>query len=105
MQNAPWESPSLEGTDVQPVSTRGARQPRFDLETRVVERRGRLDIGWYYNHDLFDEWRVEQWASQFERVLAQVVEDPRVSLDDLTLLDPIERRELIDGWNSVSPAD
>ncbi len=98
LQNAPAASPHLADLTVTPVIAEDLRV-RFDLELHVFEYDGQLACAWIYNTALFDRWRIEQMARQHARVLAAIRTDANVRVGEITLLEPGERQQILDGWN------
>ncbi|WPW33099.1 non-ribosomal peptide synthase/polyketide synthase [Streptomyces atratus] len=52
-----------------------------------------------YRPELLARERVEELLDRLVRVLEQVVGDPRRPVGRIDVLDPAERRQLLDGWN------
>jgi amino acid adenylation domain-containing protein len=98
LQNAPVELPQLKGLDVSPVDSSELRV-RFDLEVHAYEHGGQVQIGWLYNRDLFDGWRIEQMGRHYARLLAAMVRDEGQSIWRVELLGPEERQHILEEWN------
>ncbi len=78
------------------------RIAQFDLTLTIGEVGGRLIASFDSNVDLFDEATVERLAGHFERLLTGALADPDRPVSELPLLDPAERRQLIEVWNDTS---
>jgi len=91
----------------EPVGTRTAK---FDLHFNIGERRGpdgsaqgivgRIE----YATDLFDRATVERVAGCFKRLLEAVASDPSQRLGEIEIVDPSERRLMLEEWNATSHA-
>jgi len=101
LQNTPFVEPQLPRLGVEMVLADHLRV-RFHLEVHAFEYDGLLALSWVYNSDLFDRWRIEQMARHLARVLAAVRKDPSVRVDDIPLLDEIERQQVLERWNDTA---
>jgi amino acid adenylation domain-containing protein/non-ribosomal peptide synthase protein (TIGR01720 family) len=114
-QNTPAASWELAGLRAGPAAAgsaggreTGAGMAKFDLSLGLRERRdagGNLaglegSIG--YASDLFDAATAEAIAARLVRVLEQVAADPRVTVSQVEVLDPAERRVLLGEWNDTA---
>jgi arthrofactin-type cyclic lipopeptide synthetase C len=72
---------------------------RFDLEVHAWEDESEIYIGWIYNCDLFDRWRIEQMGRHYLRVLEAIIDDPGRRIRDIDLLGEEERRQILEEWN------
>jgi hypothetical protein len=95
LQNVPAVIAKLTDVVVERVPNR-SRRVRVELEVDVWERNGRFEVTWAYNRDLFDGWRIAQLALHYVRVLTLVLDNPDQPTWRISLLDPAERRELLD---------
>ena len=66
----------------------------FDLEIHVWDKAPGLIVQVIYNTDLFDEATIARFAEHYQRLLAGVVADPDCRIDELPLLDEVERAGL-----------
>src|SRR5262249_10733864 len=98
VQNAPMGSQQLKGLAIEPVMNEQL-QVRFDLEVHAFEVEGVLWIYWMYNRDLFDEWRIQQMAAHYERLLAAITAAPQEQLYRLAMLSGEERQILLEAGN------
>src|SRR5262249_20562552 len=101
LQNAPTGTEQLKGLEIEPL-VKEQLQVRFDLEVYAVEAEGEMWIWWIYNLDLFDDWRIRQMASHYERLLAAVVAAPQEPLHRLEMLSAQERQILLEANNPRS---
>jgi len=88
----------LAGLKIEPVISDDV-QLGFDLEFHAFERDGQIELCWFYKHDLFDPWRIEQMSRHYLNLLQSAISTPDVPLRQLNILNARERRELIDGLN------
>ncbi|HEX3128876.1 MAG TPA: non-ribosomal peptide synthase/polyketide synthase, partial [Thermoanaerobaculia bacterium] len=96
------QSPPLAGVHL-PGLTLSARevhagQARFDLTLAVLEEGGGLTTALEYSTDLFEAATARRWLGHLHRLLAEAVEKPDLSLDDLELLTAAERAQIA-GWS------
>ncbi|SUA48132.1 Tyrocidine synthase III [Nocardia africana] len=79
---------------------------QFDLALSLAEvdgARGReLQAVLRYATDLFDAPTVTALGRRLLRVLTAVTADPDVRLRDIDLLEPSERRQVLDNWNATA---
>ncbi|MEA2691734.1 MAG: hypothetical protein QOJ16_1121, partial [Acidobacteriota bacterium] len=81
---------------------------KFDLTLSMTEGPGELAGLFEYNAELFDPATIARLRRHFENLLRSAVRRPETSLGDLPLLDPEERRQLVEDWNATAspyPAD
>ncbi|MNO20449.1 Tyrocidine synthase 3 [compost metagenome] len=81
---------------------------RFDLTLQAVELEGELEFTLEYRTALFQKDNVEQLAAFYIRILEQAASDPKLLLQDMTLLGEAERlaaKERILGNPSIEFAD
>jgi hypothetical protein len=93
VHNAPRAALQLAGVSVERVPS-DARRVRKDLEVHVEEDERGLRTSWISSRALFEPWRIEQMARDFERVLATVVRDAGRPVGQMELLDATERAQL-----------
>jgi amino acid adenylation domain-containing protein len=81
---------------------------KSDLGLEMVETGAALS-GWFrYSTNLFDAATVGRIAARYERLLEEIVADPRRPIDDLDALPAAERRQVLVDWNDTArpfPAD
>jgi len=79
-----------------PVWTKSAL---FDLAVEWADNGGELTGTIRYSTELFDSWRVEQIARHYERLLEILSSGGEQDVASLNLLDPSERRQMLEAWN------
>ncbi|HEX9668480.1 MAG TPA: amino acid adenylation domain-containing protein, partial [Thermoanaerobaculia bacterium] len=99
--------PALPGVAVRrlPVEQRIAK---FDLALHVEPESDGLAALARYNTDLFDAATVQRLLAHFRNLLAAAAAHPEARLDELEMLAPDERQQLLFGWNDTAapfPAD
>src|SRR6185436_14635020 len=77
------------------------RIAQFDLTLTMGEVGGRLLASFDFNVDLFDAATIERLAGHFERLLEAALAEPDRAVSALPLLDPAERRQLVETWNDT----
>ena len=99
---SPSPPPALPGLEVAPDGG-GTRSSKFDLSLFLEEEpggglAGRLE----YAIDLFDAATARRLAGGFRTLLAGIAAAPEAPVGRLPLLDPAERRQLLEGWNRTA---
>lgn len=84
MQNTPRPVLELTGLKVDWLEL-GSETSRFDLVLFVAESGEQITGTWVYNAELFERTTIEQMSTQFEKVLGEVVKDPFVKIDSLSI--------------------
>jgi amino acid adenylation domain-containing protein len=74
----------------------------FELTVEIVATPGGYTWSLIYDTDALDPADVRVFAQHWERVLAQVVTEPRLRPDEVEVLEPGERNLLLTGWNAVT---
>ena len=92
-----WQIP---GVTVTPVEIE-AKTERFDLSVNVVERDGRLDAKFSYNHDLFKVETISRMAGYFRKLLEEMVADPARRVSELPLLGDAEQKLILAEFNQT----
>ena len=86
MQNTPRPVLELPGVKVDWLEL-GTETSRFDVVLFVSENEGQIKGTWVYNADLFERATIERMSTQFEHLLDQVVNEPSIRVDSLTMND------------------
>src|SRR5205823_2549885 len=106
MAEAVEAAPELPGVRTQ-TSQLSQGTAKFDLTVNFREHRDRvghpdgLDITMEYATDLYDPGTVETLLARLTRLIDAVVADPDARVADIDLLDPAERRALLDDYNDT----
>jgi amino acid adenylation domain-containing protein len=81
---------------------------KFDLTFYFSDRTDGLEGSIEYAADLFDPATVERYAQRLLRILQAMTADPDQQIQAIDVLDPRERRLLLETWNETQapyPAD
>jgi amino acid adenylation domain-containing protein len=74
----------------------------LDLTFTLWESGGGLTGEIEYNTDLFDANSIERMAIHYQTLLEEVAADPYKPVQDLCLLMPREKRQVLEDWNATS---
>jgi non-ribosomal peptide synthetase component F len=91
MQNTPSRVLDLPGLKLDWLEL-GAETSRFDLALFVSESGDQLSGTWLYNADLFEPATIKRMSAQFENLLGQVVAEPHLRIDSLSISATKEER-------------
>jgi amino acid adenylation domain-containing protein len=72
-----------------------------DLFLNMIETESDLEFDCDFNTDLFDEETVRRWMLLYANLLANVVRNATVRVDELQLLGQKDRVEILEGWNQT----
>ena len=99
LQNAPRREAILPGLDMQ--LEMGGDSAKFDLTLTLHDagEAGGLEGTMNFATDLFDRRTIERWAGHLQQVFAELVHDTSRRLDELPLLSPAERAEVVERFN------
>src|SRR5262245_10330104 len=100
LQNAAPKAPALAGLETNFVDV-DTDTSQFDLKLELVAADGNL-VGWLeYSTDLFEATTMMHMASNFEALLAAIVDNPEERISRLTLLSAEERNRVLIDWNDT----
>jgi amino acid adenylation domain-containing protein len=74
---------------------------QFDLELEMLEARGAFHGIFKYSTDLFDAATIGRMAGHFQALLQAVVDEPDQCIDNLSILTPAERTQILQTWNQT----
>jgi amino acid adenylation domain-containing protein len=77
---------------------------KFDLSLTMTEEGPLLEGGFEYSLDLFEPATIDRLARQLRHLLEGGTADPEARLSALPLLDPAERRQILEEW-AAGPAE
>jgi amino acid adenylation domain-containing protein len=80
-------------------------EAKFDIELYIRRTAEKNYLSWAYSTDLFDQVRIEQIAGQYTHLLDQILANPDIAVDELTLVTPNARALLPDPAASLQWAD
>ena len=75
---------------------------KFDLTVGAKTENNEILLQWEYNTQLFKQETVERMADHFIHLLEQVLEDDSCSVQDLQLVTPKERVQLLEEFNQTT---
>ena len=96
------EDASPAGLRLGPAQGIATRTAKFDLTLGLEESPLGLRGGIEYSTDLFDATTMRRLAGHFATLLASVAEDPARRLQELPMLSPAERHQLLAEWNDTA---
>lgn len=76
---------------------------KSDLDLHIIENDEGLAAEFEYSTDLFENATIKRMAEHFQTLLASIVEQPEVRVDDLPLMTRPEYRQLM-AWSRAEPA-
>ncbi|WP_431887132.1 AMP-binding protein, partial [Micromonospora wenchangensis] len=91
----------LPGVEVTPLRSPWT-SAKFDLTLSLAERDGRITGSLEYATALFDPATAERHVRHLRHVLTELVAHPDRPIDELSLLDPVERRDLLTAWSRTT---
>lgn len=100
LQRVPVKTRQMGQLSIEPVTLKEG-QAHFDLHVQVEENETGLRIFWLYNGDLFARWRMERMLGHFLRLIEEVARTPDTRLDEIDVLLPAERREVLEEFNQT----
>ncbi|MES2787272.1 MAG: amino acid adenylation domain-containing protein, partial [Pseudomonadota bacterium] len=74
----------------------------FDLTLEVIDLGDRIQCGFKFNSDLFDQATIERMQRHFRTLLTAMVANPDARIDELQLMTPTERRQVLVGFNQTA---
>ncbi|NWB98760.1 amino acid adenylation domain-containing protein [Pseudomonas gingeri] len=92
---------SLGGLQLESLDT-ASTLAKFDLSLDLGEAQGRLFGSLEYATALFDEGTMVRYLGYFQRLLEAMVADDRQVLEQVPLIDAVEREQLLVGLNATN---
>jgi amino acid adenylation domain-containing protein/FkbM family methyltransferase len=94
LQNIPMCPLELPGVSLTPLRLE-TQTAKFDLLLSMEESETGLVGSWEYSTDLFEASTIAQMASHYQTLLAAIVANPHQRIEQLPLLNPTERQQLL----------
>jgi len=94
LQNTDMAESPIDGVSISPF-VRRYDSCKFDLSFTFEERMGGLQVDIVYNTDLFVTARIKRIGVHFRELIASLLSDPTVPIDELNLLTGAERQQLV----------
>lgn len=80
------------------------RFSKFDLSFSFAERQDEITLVIGFNSDIYIPATIQRMADHIQRLLASILRDPDIPVNELEYLDPEEVQQLLSGFNrSVNP--
>ena len=95
------ESWQLPGIDVGPLPA-FSNLAKFDFSASISQNENSLRVTFSYKADLFDDATIERWLGHFQSLLEAIVDEPDRKLNELSLLNERERKQLLVDWNRTA---
>jgi amino acid adenylation domain-containing protein len=99
-QNAPMGKLALPGLTLTPLTLEDLTA-KDDLFLSMGETETGIAAELTYNSDLFDAERIDRLTGHFQTLLAEIVTQPDTSVQQLPILTPTERQQLLGEWNQT----
>lgn len=78
---------------------------KFDLTLFMRDDGTQLSGLFEYDVDIFQQETIVRMANHLEHLLAEVMANPDIRLDDIVLLDEKEEAQIVYGWNKTNHGD
>src|SRR5581483_9283811 len=103
LDNTPTAKLQLPGIALQPASSE-IEGTKFDLTLGLRQTADGLSGSVQYREELFEAVTIQRLVRHFERLLQEVVSNPKQRLNEIKLLSEAEQYQLIVGWNETEVA-
>ena len=100
LQNAPMAPLELPEVSFKWLPLENAKAP-FDLFLSMEETEAGLVGSWEYNRNLFERATIKRAIGHFKTLLAAIVANPHMGVDELPLLTEAERHQVLVEWNDT----
>ncbi|MBE7383125.1 MAG: amino acid adenylation domain-containing protein [Leptolyngbya sp. SIO1E4] len=100
LQNAPMAPLELPEVSFKWLPLENAKAP-FDLFLSMEETETGLVGSWEYNRNLFERATIKRAIGHFKTLLAAIVANPHMGVDELPFLTEPERHQLLIEWNNT----
>ena len=94
LQNIPMCPLELPGVSLTPLRLE-TQTAKFDLLLSMEQTETGLVGSWEYSTDLFEAETIAQMAGHFQTLLVAIASNPHQSIEELPLLNPAERQQLL----------
>ncbi|MGN7610534.1 amino acid adenylation domain-containing protein [Magnetococcales bacterium HHB-1] len=103
LQNTPSTIPKLNHLKLSPLQQENTVS-KFDLTLYMEETEQGLDAQLEYSCALFSKARMQRFCEQFQILLQSAIKNPEKPVDQLEVLTPQERKQLLYDWNDTEQA-
>ena len=100
LQNAPLPELRLRGLTLRRLETESASS-KFEITFSLEESERRLKGTVEYSTDLFNHSTIDRMIGHFQTLLEAVVSSPQAVVDEIDLMRPAERNQVLEGWNQT----
>src|SRR5262249_36994817 len=90
-----------DGLTVSEYKAGGQAISKFDLSFNFIATDSDLQLGLIYNDDIYDEGTAERLYAHLEQLLAAILVNPSVPVNQLDYLSPEEKQELLVAFNET----
>ncbi|MEQ1845417.1 MAG: condensation domain-containing protein, partial [Nitrospira sp.] len=101
LQNVPMDTLALPGLTLSSLPAESTTA-KFDLTVDLVEEDGELSGTVDYSTDLFEAATIERLMNHYIRLLEAIVAEPTTRVNELSMLSPAERQQLLVEWNATA---
>ena len=101
LQNMELSEPNVQDFLFEPYEY-NVQIAKYDLLLTAMQVEDKLNFEFEYNTQLFKQETIERMANHFINLLEQVIEDDSCSLQDLQLVTPKERVQLLEDFNQTT---
>ena len=101
LQNAPMDTLALPGLTLSSLPAESTTA-KFDLTIDLVETDGELSGTVDYSTDLFEAATIVRLMNHYIRLLEAIVAEPTTRVNELPMLSPAERQQLLVEWNATA---
>ena len=103
LQNTPDSgSKELEGLSFSKYEDQGNEPAKFDLTITVNENDSGFSIDVNYCTDLFKEETIQRMFVHYQELLTAVVTSPSLQLSNVSMLQEVEKHQLLEGFNDTA---
>ncbi|MEL7148506.1 MAG: condensation domain-containing protein, partial [Bacteroidota bacterium] len=99
-QNFEESSLTMSNVEVSQVAT-GIEVSKFDMTLTALEYDDRINLGFQYAADLFEEDTIAQFVSYFHRIVKAVATDATIRLAEISILSDTEKHQLLVDFNDT----
>ncbi len=104
LQNAEQEQLQLPGLDLRPFDLGSTTAVKFDLLLDLIDDKAGLQGELSYSTELFDHSTINLLIEHYLTLLESIVEKPDQRISRISLLNTVERRQVVELWNDTEIA-
>ncbi|HZI10167.1 MAG TPA: amino acid adenylation domain-containing protein [Myxococcus sp.] len=102
LQNAPMPAMEVRGLKLRQEELR-RESAKFDLSLYLHEAAESFQGTLEYSTDLYEPQTAARLAGHYQRLLEGLTANPEASIEEVELLGEEERRQVVEGWNTLLP--